>query len=503
MRPLAAAALFCLVACSRKEPPGAHRAPTPLVVGTPSASGSTAGKAGAVVPGLGLVSDDLPFTPDGTRIASIAWRTWIYTDVGPQRGRYGYLRAGSVVDAREPPIVNGGCEGGWHRINPRGFVCLGMGASRDLSHPVVVASSVRPKRGEGLPYIYGMAGDVAPLLYFRLPSAEEMKTSEGPGFENRVATFRQRVERDGALGPIGPPPDFLLGSRGLEKPYGTVQGLRVSAHMGRAAPGSGFAFARLFEWQSRLFGLTTELDIVGLERTRIVQPSALRGIVLDADKTLPVAFVTSRYSMRYTQNAFGEFAPSGTFGYREALRLTGRGLAGGMLEVEGGSWAADATLRRIEPRTAFPSIATGDRKWIDVSIERQTLVAYEGKRPVYATLVSTGLGGLGDPGTSSATVRGTFMIYQKEVSATMDGDVEATADSYALRDVPFVQYFHDGYALHGAYWHDDFGKLRSHGCINLAPADAAWLFEWTDPVVPKDWHGVLNRERGTVVVVRP
>jgi lipoprotein-anchoring transpeptidase ErfK/SrfK len=95
------------------------------------------------------------------------------------------------------------------------------------------------------------------------------------------------------------------------------------------------------------------------------------------------------------------------------------------------------------------------------------------------------------------------MIYQKEVSATMDGDLEATADSYALRDVPFVQYFHQGYALHGAYWHDEFGKMRSHGCVNLAPADAAWLFEWTDPAVPADWHGVLNKERGTVVVVRP
>src|SRR6185437_6031612 len=56
-------------------------------------------------------------------------------------------------------------------------------------------------------------------------------------------------------------------------------------------------------------------------------------------------------------------------------------------------------------------------------------------------------------------------------------------------DVPYIQHFHEGYALHGAFWHDEFGHPRSHGCINLAPADAAWLFEWTDPVVPPDWHG--------------
>ena len=69
--------------------------------------------------------------------------------------------------------------------------------------------------------------------------------------------------------------------------------------------------------------------------------------------------------------------------------------------------------------------------------------------------------------------------------------------------MPFVQYFHKGYALHGAYWHDDFGKVRSHGCVNLAPKDAAWLFEWTDPSVPRDWHGVLNKDRGTVVYIHP
>src|SRR5205814_6500207 len=113
------------------------------------------------------------------------------------------------------------------------------------------------------------------------------------------------------------------------------------------------------------------------------------------------------------------------------------------------------------------------------------------------TLVSTGIGGMGDPKEAHATVRGTFYIHAKHVSATMDGD-EAT-DSYDLRDVPYIQYFFEGYALHGAFWHDDFGKPRSHGCVNLAPADAAWLFGWTDPVVPPEWHGAVNAEGGTLV----
>ena len=58
-----------------------------------------------------------------------------------------------------------------------------------------------------------------------------------------------------------------------------------------------------------------------------------------------------------------------------------------------------------------------------------------------------------------------------------------------------------GFALHGTHWHDEFGKVRSHGCVNLSPLDAAWLFEWTDPVVPPGWHSVLNKDRGTVVII--
>ena len=67
--------------------------------------------------------------PDVVKVASIAWRSWIYTDTGRNRTRYGYLRAGAVVSARGPKIVNDGCDGGWYRVNPRGFVCLGLGAT--------------------------------------------------------------------------------------------------------------------------------------------------------------------------------------------------------------------------------------------------------------------------------------------------------------------------------------------------------------------------------------
>jgi lipoprotein-anchoring transpeptidase ErfK/SrfK len=100
-------------------------------------------------------------------------------------------------------------------------------------------------------------------------------------------------------------------------------------------------------------------------------------------------------------------------------------------------------------------------------------------------------------------VRGEFPIKWKHVTATMDND--DPENRFELRDVPWVQYFEANFALHGAYWHDDFGRMRSHGCVNLAPIDARRLFFWTDPVLPDGWHGVRGAApmaEGTWVRVR-
>jgi lipoprotein-anchoring transpeptidase ErfK/SrfK len=108
-----------------------------------------------------------------------------------------------------------------------------------------------------------------------------------------------------------------------------------------------------------------------------------------------------------------------------------------------------------------------------------------------------------DPARSFATVRGSFTVKSKHVTATMTGSQQA--DDYELADVPYVQYFQEGYALHGTFWHDNFGRTQSHGCVNLTPADSAWVFEFTDPPVPEHWHGVVGHENTprSVVHVRP
>ena len=115
-------------------------------------------------------------------------------------------------------------------------------------------------------------------------------------------------------------------------------------------------------------------------------------------------------------------------------------------------------------------------KWIDVNLYEQVLEAFEGDKLVYATLISSGL-------PEFETPTGLFRIWGKVRMNKMSGGKKGN-DYYFLEDVPFHMYFSAGVALHGAYWHDNFGMKQSHGCVNLAPRDAYWLFNWTSPVAP-------------------
>ena len=116
----------------------------------------------------------------------------------------------------------------------------------------------------------------------------------------------------------------------------------------------------------------------------------------------------------------------------------------------------------------------GEREqWIDVSLNEQTLAAYEGDRLVFATLISGGE-------SNFPTVEGLFQIYFKAAKRKMSGGEDVGA-YYYLEDVPWQMYFHEGFALHASYWHDFLGLPNSHGCVNLSPKDAKWIFEWSIP----------------------
>ncbi|NOX62518.1 MAG: SH3 domain-containing protein [Chloroflexi bacterium] len=136
-------------------------------------------------------------------------------------------------------------------------------------------------------------------------------------------------------------------------------------------------------------------------------------------------------------------------------------------------WVYGPAVRVAEP-VARPLRIPLSAYWVGVNLRQQILIAYEGDRPVYATLVSSGL-----PGTP--TVRGIFRTWWRLRSRKMSGGKPGSPGYYYLDEVTWTCYFYAGYALHTAYWHDDFGRPRSHGCVNLAPYDAWWLFNWSAP----------------------
>jgi hypothetical protein len=156
-------------------------------------------------------------------------------------------------------------------------------------------------------------------------------------------------------------------------------------------------------------------------------------------------------------------------------------------------WFA-AVAERIDP----PKGIKDDEPWVHVNLTEQTLVAYVGREPKYATLVSSGLDGHNTP-------EGVYTIRAKHVAATMsDIGADAEDDRYSIEDVPWTQYFEGSLALHGAFWHERFGLQRSHGCVNLTPLDAHYLFNFTWPPVPDGWHGTSTDRtglKGSTVVI--
>lgn len=123
------------------------------------------------------------------------------------------------------------------------------------------------------------------------------------------------------------------------------------------------------------------------------------------------------------------------------------------------------------PATSQPSVPVGNAagKWIDVNLSAQTLTAYQDQSPVYTAIVSTGT-------WQYPTVTGTYAVYAKYPSTRMSGG--SGASYYDLPNVPYTMYFYRGYAIHGTYWHNNFGTPMSHGCVNLTIPDSEWVYNW-------------------------
>jgi lipoprotein-anchoring transpeptidase ErfK/SrfK len=231
---------------------------------------------------------------------------------------------------------------------------------------------------------------------------------------------------------------------------------------------------------------------------RVLRPTRWGGVRLgdDTGLELPVAFALARRG--HTKKVAVHTAAEGARVVRWlAPRTVVSALetASSRVRIGDGQWV-DAVDLRVAELAAPPELTEPGERWVDVDLDRQVLVAYEGTQPVYATLVSSGA-------KKYPSETGIFRVWVKFSETDMNGQMGDEAP-YAVATVPWTQFYAKDLALHTAYWHDKFGQPRSHGCINLSPVDARFLYFWSSPPLPAGWsmaHGIVERP-GSMIRVR-
>lgn len=361
-------------------------------------------------------------------------------------------RGSAALETRLPlyAITRGpGCTNRWLNVGPQAWVCADhVELSREPAiSPVLSGSDSSPRyAGGALPYLYHFVLEEGSFGYKNLSLAEEgiPDAQLEPGFAVALLTVRNK--------PGGDP--FGLTTKGFWVP------------MRDLAPANPIAFS----------GEQTH-DITGLGWTV-------------ADETPVYDAPSGRKRGEALERRTKVRTLSETTKHRTDWVMIGPE-----------QWVKKQALSLVEPAAAPAEIQENER-WIDVDLKNQVLTAYEGSQPVLATLVSTGRG---PKDTVLATPVGSHRVWVKLLSSDMDNlEDESAGRYYAIQDVPWVMYFNKGYGLHAAFWHRDFGRVRSHGCVNLPPSDAKWLFNWARPHLPAGWTAALPTayDPGTLVRVR-
>jgi hypothetical protein len=434
-------------------------------------------------------------------------------DVGD---RIGYLRNGARMRVG-PPQRGGGCGGTWHELPTGGFACTSDGlqvSERPISRP---SAPPPPCLDCPLPYQYvftrlantpmlaKLPGDDETRVIDELIAARERPPAPAPAPAPRVAPI---AIADGGAVPAAPSADGgapaeVVRAAGSEAAETDATEAPPAAAETRRAPS-------VISWLERGFFVSLN-RVIGAKNRRLYFKT-VEGRYVPENRAFRFSGFTpwhgerlngdaSRLPIYLVRSIGAKMVPApDSHGLEETRvdRLT-------KLEVVAteGRYYRLASGYRIEKGYVSklavvppPADLAPGEKWIDVDLSEQTLVAYEGDRPILATMVSTGKEDFDTP-------TGTFRIKSKHIATTMDGNT-ASDGPYSIEDVPWTMYFFRSYALHGAFWHRQYGIARSHGCVNLSPIDAQFLFGWTLPALPPGWHGVTARRDnpGTRVIVR-
>lgn len=246
----------------------------------------------------------------------------------------------------------------------------------------------------------------------------------------------------------------------------------------------------MVEYEGQQWYQINKEEFVPADALAFASPSRFQGIYLQEQPEHPFAWVN-----RWVQPSVAPHGPinESVAPLQRYQRVTlfaaeGRGSDEIWYLVAPDQWVEQSYISRVDVDPPPAEVGPGE-KWIEIDLFEQTIAAYEGDRMVYATLISSGR-------TATATPPGMYRVYYKLQEGKMSNpDVEDGSPAwYYIEDVPWTLYFEGGYSIHAAFWHDAFGFLRSHGCVNLAPRDAEWFFNWSNPPLPEGTEAIYIGE---------
>jgi hypothetical protein len=461
--------------------------------------------------------------------------------------RIGRMRAGSVLNAKtSAPVGFTDCPAGWYELETGGFVCSRREVIAFDGDRLPEVRFRQPRMADPLPYEFGYIRSEVPV-YRRPPTDEEAMEHEGwrppapegaegaegnstapsaggtttdapapdaprpaPAADEPTPTSAPSGPRPAPTPPVSGAPTAVVAAAAPEggvpveavseeppEPV-TLESLRgegVVHH--RAMRGFWVSLDRRIRSGPRSYWRTQSSLFVPARAITTRPGSTFAGLALDETTTLPVGFISRRQGINAeSMDERGRLRRARRMYHRDSFAIAREETVGNRLyyvTAEGLYYRADQVLKvdRIEREARIPAGV----KWIEVNLENQTLVAYDGDRPMYVTLISSGrVKRRGDEDHDHHTPTGVFRIREKHITNTMDGDGTVVDGPYSIEDVPYVQYFWRSFAFHTAFWHDNFGRTKSHGCVNMSPADSRWLFNWTTPGLPGGWHSVWAPE---------
>lgn len=422
--------------------------------------------------------------------------------------RLGYARSGESLVIKGAATKKPNCPDGWYELADGGFVC-GQFVSTDSKAEGMLAA---PLTEGPLPYNYGLNLTNGTPLYRKIPTKREREENEKHLLVGRSHPGDLARAQQAAMDDDGGVPWYLQDHKGGRanvsfdeiRSNGGLVALRMlkGFYLGLDGEVSGrFGGGKL--WRTTSNAYAPEEHIVVHKSVTEFQGVDFR--VATETRKLPLAWVLNPRAWKYNVDEGEKKVHRNEHVERFTIApLTGKQVVidnRHYWETKDGYWLKDVEATMTKPGPP-PADLAANEKWIDVNLAVQSLVAYEGTKPIYATIISSGRHNDEDKAKDHRTITGSFRIREKHIAATMDDD-SASDGPYSIQDVPWIMYFHGGIALHGAFWHSSFGHERSHGCVNLQPYDAKNLFMWTGPRLPEGWHGIhaTDTNPGTRVVV--